>query len=159
MVLSIIKFGVNGLKRIRGLGHRVMDDRTRPCHENMTLLIYLQNAALFILAPPSEPSTHPALLSFLKVGFFFFLFANLALRHQRCLAEERLQTAPLSDVQCERKHPWRSPVCGVRHAKTCGRWSDETSLSEVSMKSFQDISQWHLANKSHKGRTRSPLAL
>lgn len=71
MALSIIKFGVNGLKRIRVLGHRVMDDCMRLLWKYDPFSTFAECCPLHLSS--TSPRTHLALLSFLQVGFFLKL--------------------------------------------------------------------------------------
>lgn len=102
MVLSIIKFGVNGLKRIRVLGHWwwmiVLG-----CSENMILLIHLQNAALFIFPPPSLALILFSFLSFLQVGFFLNV----------CLA-----TSPWDITDALQRHDFKHGNCQMYSVNT-----------------------------------------
>lgn len=125
--------------------------------------------------PPSSSflhlASHPSCSPFFLASGLLSetLFGDLALRHHWCLAETWFQTRQLSDVQCEHKYFTRSLLCNVQHRKHrmsmqrpvnhSGSSNDETNPSEVGMKAFQLISQWHLPHKSHKGQNGSLLVL
>lgn len=122
----------------------------RGCRENMILLIHLQNAALFIFPPPSLTLILLSVLSCKWASFWKFVWPPHLETDHRCLAETRLQTLQLSDVQCEHKYFTRLLLYIVQHRKHhmsmqrpvnhSGPSNDETKPSET----FQDISQWHL---------------